>query len=121
MKTRATILALTLAGSVAGSATAQVPTLQVFSDSSLKEPFIRCGTPDTVAELFVVMRNVFFPVSAVDFEIEYSSTMSWLGPFLNLLRDSQNQKRAPIAPSRSKSDSGITSRIGTISMKISNG
>lgn len=78
MRTRATILALALAGSVVGSATAQVPTLQVFSDSSLKEPFIRCGTPNTWAELFVVMRNVNFLVSAIDFSISYSPYMVWL-------------------------------------------
>jgi hypothetical protein len=64
---------------LAASVSAQVPpTLQVFTDPSLNERFYRCGTPGTTDEVFVVLRDAPFVVSAVDFSIQYPASMIWL-------------------------------------------
>ena len=81
MNIRSTIFALALVSSVAASATAQVPSFQVYTDPALHELFYRCGTPNTTAEVFVVLTGANFEVSAVDFHIEYPPSLTWLGDF----------------------------------------
>lgn len=81
MTFRSTVLVLALVLSVAASAVAQIPTVQVFTDPALQEPFYRCGTLNTTAELFVVVTGADFVVSAVDFHIEYPPSVTWLADF----------------------------------------
>jgi hypothetical protein len=73
---------LLLASAIPMPARAQVPNIQVFQDPVVKEQIYHCGTAGTTAQLFVVLSDVNFVVSAVDFQIEYPSSMIWLADLL---------------------------------------
>jgi hypothetical protein len=50
--------------------------MQVHTDPGA--PLLTCGAPGTVSEVCIVLRNVDFVVSAVDFTVNYPSSMTWL-------------------------------------------
>jgi hypothetical protein len=62
---------------IAVPASAQVPSIQVYN--GLGQSALHAGVPGTTEELLVVLRNVDFIVSAVDFQIDYPPSMIWLG------------------------------------------
>jgi len=70
MTPRSGLLVLLLSAGMATTSAAQVPSIQVFSDPNLVDPLIRCGPKGQLEELFVVLRNVDFEISAVDFTID---------------------------------------------------
>ena len=76
------VLALALVGSVAVQAPAQVPSVKVYTDNQLIDPEYHCGGNGTIAELFVVARNVDFQMSAIDFSVSFPPSMVWLGDFV---------------------------------------
>jgi hypothetical protein len=80
-KALAGVLAVALAGVMAGSAIAQVPNVQVYFDPGFSETQASCpgGPPGTVlANLYVVMNNWNMNVTGVDFSIQYPPALSWL-------------------------------------------
>jgi len=81
-KALAGVLAVALAGVMAGSAMAQVPNVQVYFDPAFTQTQASCpdGPPGTVAtELYVVMNNWNMNVTGVDFSISYGPALIWLG------------------------------------------
>ena len=78
MTLRSIYLAAALSATITTSAVAQVPHLQVYTDPSLTETFYRCGAANTMSEVFVVLSNANFEVSAVDLHIDYPPSMMWL-------------------------------------------
>jgi hypothetical protein len=80
-KALAGVLAVALAGLMAGSAIAQVPNVQVYFDPALTQTQAECpgGPPGTVlADLFVAMNNWNMNVTGVDFSISYPPQLNWL-------------------------------------------
>jgi hypothetical protein len=78
-KALAGVLAVALAGVMAGSAIAQVPNVQVYFDPGFSETQASCpgGPPGTVlANLYVVMNNWNMNVTGVDFSISYPPSLS---------------------------------------------
>ena len=76
------VLALGLVVSVAVPAPAQVPSVKVYTDNQLIDPEYHCGANGTIAELFVVARNIDFQMSAIDFSVSFPPSMVWLGDFI---------------------------------------
>lgn len=83
-KALAGVLAVALAGVMAGSAIAQVPNVQVYFNPAHTETQAFCpeGGPGTVSTLYVVMNNWNMNVTGVDFSIEYPPVLNWLGETL---------------------------------------
>lgn len=82
-KALAGVLAVALAGLMAGSAMAQVPNVQVYFDASWSQTQANCpGGPTGPFELYVVMNNWNMNVSAVDFSISYPPALAWIGDIL---------------------------------------
>lgn len=81
-KALAGVLAVALAGVMAGSATAQQANVQVYFDQTFTQAQTTCGTPGTLMDLYVVMNNWNMNVTGEDFSIDYSGT-----PFLTWLFD----------------------------------
>lgn len=67
---------------VAFSATAQVPSVQVYFDPSHTQAQAICGSPGSPVTLYVVMNNWNMNITGVDFSINYSSVLVWLADFL---------------------------------------
>jgi hypothetical protein len=82
-KALAGVLAVALAGVMAGSAIAQVPNVQVYFDPAHTQTQANCpgGAPFSgpPVELYVVMNNWNMNITGVDFSITYPPAMSWLG------------------------------------------
>jgi hypothetical protein len=81
-KALAGVLAVALAGVMAGSAIAQVPNVQVYFDPAFTQTQATCpdGPPGSVAtELYVVMNNWNMNITGVDFSISYGPAVIWLG------------------------------------------
>jgi hypothetical protein len=81
-KALAGVLAVALAGVMAGSAVAQVPNIQVYFDPAHTLAQTNCpGTPPfsgLPVELYVVMNNWNMNIAGVDFSIAYPPQMQWL-------------------------------------------
>jgi hypothetical protein len=79
------VLAVALAGVIAGSAVAQVPNVQVYFNLAHTETQAFCpgGPPGTVVTtLYVVMNNWNMNITAVDFSIQYPASLAWVGETL---------------------------------------
>lgn len=81
-KALAGVLAVALAGVLAGSAMAQVPNVQVYFDPALTQTQTNCGQAGTLATLYVVMNNWNMNVTGVDFSIAYPPSLTWVGDVL---------------------------------------
>jgi len=85
-KALAGVLAVALAGVMAGSAIAQVPNVQVYFDANHTQTQTNCpgGAPFSgpPVELYVVMNNWNFNIQGVDFSISYPPALQWLGDIL---------------------------------------
>jgi hypothetical protein len=82
-KALAGVLAVALAGLVAGSAMAQVPNVQVYFDASWTQTQANCpGGPTGPFELYVVANNWNMNVSALDFSISYPPALAWIGDII---------------------------------------
>ncbi|HKW15532.1 MAG TPA: hypothetical protein VJS69_13685 [Candidatus Krumholzibacteria bacterium] len=81
-KASAGVLAVVLIGVLAGSALAQVPTVQVFFDASHTQTMASCGTQGTLTTLYVVMNNWNMNITGVDFSITYPPALVWLADVL---------------------------------------
>lgn len=77
-KALAGVLAVALAGVIAGSATAQVPNVQVYFDPAFTQTQTACGVPGTMMPLYVVMNNWNMNITGEDFSIDYPPSMAWL-------------------------------------------
>jgi hypothetical protein len=80
-KALAGVLAVALAGVMAGSAIAQVPNVQVYFDPGFSDTQASCpgGPPGTVlSDVYVVMNNWNMNVTGVDFSISYPPSLIWL-------------------------------------------
>ena len=77
-RTSAGVLAVALVGVLAGSAMAQVPTVQVYFDSGHTETQTTCGPMGTLTTLYVVMNNWNMNVTGVDFSVNYPPSLIWL-------------------------------------------
>jgi hypothetical protein len=75
-------IALALITAFCVPASAQVPSVKVYTDNQLIDPEYHCGAPNSIAELFVVARNVDFQMSAIDFSVQFPPSMIWLGDFV---------------------------------------
>lgn len=81
-KALAGVLAVALAGVMAGSANAQVANIQVYFDPAFTQTQANCpdAPPFTVAaSLYVVMNNWNMNITAVDFSIDYGPALQFLG------------------------------------------
>ena len=85
-KALAGVLAVALAGVMAGSAVAQVPNIQVYFDPAHTLAQTNCpgtppfsGPPQTA---YVVMNNWNMNIGGVDFSIDYPTQMFWLADAL---------------------------------------
>jgi len=82
-KALAGVLAVALAGVMAGSAIAQVPNVQVYFDPALTQTQSQCPGGDPFAgppvELYVAMNNWNMNVTGVDFSISYPPALLWVG------------------------------------------
>jgi len=78
-KALAGVLAVALVGVLTGSAMAQAPNIQVYFDPAHTQTQATCGTQGSIATLYVVMNNWNMNVTGVDFSINYSSALIWLG------------------------------------------
>jgi hypothetical protein len=82
-KALAGVLAVALAGVMAGSAIAQVPNVQVYFDLAHTQTQASCpgGAPFSgpPVELYVVMNNWNMNITGVDFSISYPPALQWLG------------------------------------------
>lgn len=81
-KALAGVLAVALAGVLAGSAVAQVPNIQVYFDQAHTQAQAVCpgGPPGTVfSDLYVVMNNWNMNIAGVDFSISYPPQLIHLG------------------------------------------
>jgi len=81
-KALAGVLAVALAGLMAGSAIAQVPNVQVCFDVALTQAQADPDCPGGVTgpnTLYVVMNNWNMNITAVDFSIAYPPSMTWVG------------------------------------------
>jgi hypothetical protein len=80
-KALAGVLAVALAGVMAGSAMAQVPNVQVYFDGAYTQTQRNCPgyapftTPDS---MYVVMNNWNMNITGVDFSIQYPGALVWL-------------------------------------------
>jgi hypothetical protein len=82
-KALAGVLAVALAGLVAGSAMAQVPNIQVYFDAYWTQTQADCpSVPTGPFELYVVMNNWNMNVTAVDFSIAYPQAVAFIGDIL---------------------------------------
>ncbi len=77
-RTLIAVIAIAVAGIITGSATAQVPNVQVYFDASHTRTDAFCGTFGIVTTLHVVMNNWNMNITGVDFSINYSSALIWL-------------------------------------------
>lgn len=81
-KALAGVLAVALAGLMAGSAIAQVPNVQVYFDATLTQaqadPSCPGGNTGPYA-LYVVFNNWNMNITAVDFSISFPPSMAWVG------------------------------------------
>lgn len=77
-KALAGVLAVALAGVMAGSATAQVPNVQIYFDPAFTQAQTTCGTAGTLQDLYVVMNNWNFNITGEDFSIDYPAQMTWI-------------------------------------------
>lgn len=81
-KALAGVLAVALAGVMAGSAIAQVPNVQVYFDPNYTQTQTQCpGTPPFAGppvDLYVVMNNWNMNITGVDFSISYPPALVWL-------------------------------------------
>lgn len=80
-KALAGVLAVALAGVMAGSAIAQVPNVQVYFDPAFTQTQTDCpgGPPGSVvSDWYVVMNNWNMNVTGVDFSIAYPPQVFWL-------------------------------------------
>lgn len=77
-KALAGVLAVALAGVMAGSATAQVPNVQVYFDPAFTQTQTQCGQSGTLMDLYVVMNNWNMNITGEDFSIDYPPSMVWL-------------------------------------------
>jgi hypothetical protein len=80
-KALAGVLAVAMAGVMAGSAIAQVPNVQVYFNNAHTETQALCpgGAPGTVQQnLYVVMNNWNMNITGVDFSISYPPSLIWL-------------------------------------------
>lgn len=83
-KALAGVLAVALAGLVAGSAMAQVPNVQVYFDANWTQTQRDCPDgPQPPFFLYVVMNNWNMNVSAVDFSISYPPALVWIADTLD--------------------------------------
>src|SRR5262249_30509672 len=73
-----TVFGLVVAVAAAVPVAAQAPYVNVYTDPTLQDPHIHCGAAGTLEELFVVLHNVDFVVSAIDFQIGFPPSMTWL-------------------------------------------
>lgn len=87
-KALAGVLAVALAGCMAGAAIAQVPNVQVYFDPALTQAQSQCGQSGSPHELHVVMNNWNMNISGVDFSISYPPQLIWLA---DTLPDSDTQ------------------------------
>ena len=85
-KALAGVLAVALAGVMAGSAIAQVPNVQVYFNPAHTETQAFCpeSGPGTVSTLYVVMNNWNMNVTGVDFSIEMAEKAHRNFPFDNV-------------------------------------
>jgi len=83
-KALAGVLAVAMAGVMAGSAIAQVPNVQVYFNPAHTETQAFCpGVPPVLpTELYVVMNNWNMNVTGVDFSISYPPSLIWVGDTL---------------------------------------
>ena len=83
-KALAGVLAVALAGVMAGSAIAQVPNVQVYFDPAFTETQAFCppAGPPVNTSLHVVMNNWNMNITGVDFSIQYPPALIWLGDAL---------------------------------------
>jgi hypothetical protein len=94
-KALAGVLAVALAGCMAGAAVAQVPNIQVYFDTALNETQSPCGLQGSTQDLHVVMNNWNMNVSGVDFSISYPPQLIWLA---DQLVDSDTQQLIGASP-----------------------
>jgi hypothetical protein len=78
-KALAGVLAVALVGVIAGSAMAQAPNIQVYFDPAHTQTQSTCGPVGQPTNLYVVMNNWNFNITGVDFSINYSAGLIWLG------------------------------------------
>lgn len=83
-KALAGVLAVALAGLMAGSAIAQVPNVQVYFDATFTQAQSDPDCPGAPGagppvNLYVVFNNWNMNVTAVDFSISYPASMAWVG------------------------------------------
>ena len=78
-KALAGVLAVALTGVLVGSAMAQVPNIQVYFDPAHTQTQAICGDVGSPTNLYVVMNNWNMNVTGVDFSINYSTGLIWLG------------------------------------------
>jgi hypothetical protein len=82
-KALAGVLAVALVGVIAGSAMAQAPNIQVYFDPAHTQTQAQtCGQAGEPLTLYVVMNNWNMNITGVDFSINYSSGLIWLGDVL---------------------------------------
>jgi hypothetical protein len=82
-KALAGVLAVAMAGVLAGSAMAQVPNVQVYFDSAHTQTQASCpGTPPfsgPPVNLYVVANNWNMNIAGIDFSISYPPSLVWVG------------------------------------------
>lgn len=98
-KALAGVLAVALAGVMAGSAIAQVANVQVYFDPAFTQTQQSCpGTPPfsgPPVELYVVMNNWNMNITGVDFSISYPPALQWLA---DTLPDPLTQTQIGVSP-----------------------
>lgn len=85
-KALAGVLAVAMAGVIAGSAMAQVPNVQVYFDPAHTQTQTSCpgGTPfaGPPVSLYVVANNWNMNIAGIDFSIAYPPSLVWVGDVL---------------------------------------
>jgi hypothetical protein len=77
-KALAGVLAVALAGAIAVSANAQVPTVTVYFDQYFSHSSTNCGLESSLQDLYVVAEHFNTWVLGVDFSIAYPPELFWL-------------------------------------------
>lgn len=77
-KALAGVLAVAMAGVLAGSAMAQVPNVQVYFDAAHTQTQRDCGTANSIDSVYVVANNWNMNITGIDFSIAFPPSMIYL-------------------------------------------
>lgn len=81
-KALAVVLAVAMAGTMAVTASAQVPNVQVYFDPAYNNTQTNCKPSSTIDTWYVVLNNWNMFVQGVDFSIVYPPAVFWTGDVL---------------------------------------